>query len=140
MLARVVTRFNAHVHAEPLYALLKPFDGRTVSVGGAVLCLGPVSHYLGRLARVLGDHALALDHLDNALAVSRVLAAPPLVVRTQAETAKVLLDRRAEGDAERCGGEGHPEHASSSPQDSGEHVVAEVVGSQRELSGRGACR
>jgi class 3 adenylate cyclase/tetratricopeptide (TPR) repeat protein len=102
MLARVVTRFNAHVHAEPLYALLKPFAGRTVSVGGAVLCLGPVSHYLGRLARVLGDHALALDHLDNALAVSHVLAAPPLVVRTQAETAKVLLDRRAEGDAGRA--------------------------------------
>jgi class 3 adenylate cyclase/tetratricopeptide (TPR) repeat protein len=102
MLARVVTRFDAHVHAEPLYARLKPFADRTVSVGGAVLCLGPVSHYLGRLARVLGDHELALDHFDNALAVSRALGAPPLVARTQAETAKVLLERNAPGDGGRA--------------------------------------
>ena len=48
-------------------------------------------------------------------------------------------DRRADRDADGGGGEGHPKNASSSPQDAGEHVVAEVVGAEQELSGRGAC-
>ena len=48
-------------------------------------------------------------------------------------------DRRADRDAERGGGEGHPENAPPSPQDAGEHIVAEVVGAEQELSRTGCC-
>lgn len=102
MLARVVARFDAEEHAEPLYQLLRPFAERRCVVGGAVLCLGPISYFLGRLARVLGEHDLALEHLDQALAASRALRAPPLVARTQVETARVLLARSAGGDVGRA--------------------------------------
>lgn len=40
--------------------------------------------------------------MDDALAVSHALGARPLVLRTQSETAKVLLERDARGDAGRA--------------------------------------
>jgi tetratricopeptide (TPR) repeat protein len=99
-LARVVSQFDFDVYAQPLYDLLLPFEDRNTVVGGAVLCLGPISRLLGMLARVTGDCERALAHLEAALERSRALESPPQVARTLYETARVLVDRNSEGDAE----------------------------------------
>jgi hypothetical protein len=67
-------------------------------VGGAVVCLGPVSFVLGTLARAGGRPDAALAHFADALARSRTLCSPALVARTQLETAKAHLLRGGEDD------------------------------------------
>jgi tetratricopeptide (TPR) repeat protein len=101
-LADVVARFDAVEHAPALYRLLLPFADRNSVAGGAILCLGPISRYLGMLARVNGEYDRALQHLRHALARSRSLGSEPVVARTQLETAKVQLARDADGDLVRA--------------------------------------
>jgi tetratricopeptide (TPR) repeat protein len=102
LLARVVGRFDAREYAPPLYRLLLPYADRNCVAGGAILCLGPISRFLGMLARVAGDHERALQHLRQALARSRALGSRSLIARTQFEIAQTLLARGADGDAERA--------------------------------------
>jgi class 3 adenylate cyclase/tetratricopeptide (TPR) repeat protein len=98
ILAQVVGKLDATEHAAPLLELLEPFAERTCVVAGAIFCFGPISRLLGTLARVAGDPERACRYLDDALARSRELASPPLVARTQLETAKALLARGRPGD------------------------------------------
>lgn len=100
MLARVIGRFEAAEYAPPLYRLLFPYADRNCVVGGAILCLGPISRLLGMLARMSGDYESALDHLRDAMFRSRALGSRSLVARTQLELAQTFLDRAAEGDDE----------------------------------------
>ena len=102
-LSEVVARFEARDHAPALYRLLLPFADRNCVGGGAIMTIGPVSRFLGMLARVNGDYERALQHLRHALTRSRALASAPLVARTQLEEAKVLLARGADGDQARAG-------------------------------------
>jgi tetratricopeptide (TPR) repeat protein len=102
-IAQVVGRLDAAEYAEPLLALLEPYDDRNCVIGGAILCFGPMSRMLGTLARVAGDTDRALAYLDDALARSLGLGSPPLVARTNVERAKTLLARRAEGDVDEAG-------------------------------------
>ena len=101
-LSEVVGRVDAVEHAPSLYRLLLPFADRNCVAGGAILCLGPISRFLGMLARVEGDHERALQHLRHALARSTALQSPPLLARTELEVAKVLLARDGEGDRGRA--------------------------------------
>ncbi|MGZ4400443.1 MAG: ATP-binding protein, partial [Gaiellaceae bacterium] len=101
-LSYVVAAFDAREYAPQLYRLLLPFADLNGVAGGAILCLGPVSRYLGMLARVNGDYEQALQHLRHALARSGSLGSEPLVARTQLEKAKVLLARDADGDRARA--------------------------------------
>jgi class 3 adenylate cyclase/tetratricopeptide (TPR) repeat protein len=101
-LADVVARFDDRHHAAALYRLLLPYADRNCVGGGGVLTLGPVSRFLGMLARVNGEHERAVQHLRHALARSRALDSAPLVARTQLEKAKVLLARGREEDATRA--------------------------------------
>jgi tetratricopeptide (TPR) repeat protein len=101
-LAEVVSRYDAVDYSPPLYRLLVPFADRNCVAGGGILCLGPVSRFLGMLARVNGDHDRALQHLRHALVRSQALGSAPLVARTQLEKAKVLLARGAEADLARA--------------------------------------
>jgi DNA-binding winged helix-turn-helix (wHTH) protein/tetratricopeptide (TPR) repeat protein len=94
----IIARSGDATHADELYALLLPFADRNCVVGGAVLCLGPVSFVLGTLARTVGRPDVALAHFDDALVRSRTLRSPALVARTQLETAKAHLLRGGEGD------------------------------------------
>ena len=99
-LGEAVARFDAADHAPALYRLLLPFADRNLVAGGGILCLGPVSRYLGMLARVNGEYERALQHLRHALVRSRALGSEPLVLRTKLENAHVRLARGAEGDDE----------------------------------------
>ena len=49
-----------------------------------------------------GDHALAETYLLDALATSERIGSPPHTTRTRVDLARVLLDRRADGDVERA--------------------------------------
>ena len=97
-LARAVAHFDDATHADELYGMLLPFRERVCVVGGAVLCLGPVSRLLGMLARTAHRPGLALEHFAEALERSRALESAPLVARTQAEAAKAHLMRGEAGD------------------------------------------
>jgi len=97
-LARTIAHFNDATHADALYDLLAPFADRNSVVGGAVLCLGPVSRILGMLALTSGRPDTALAHFADALERSHALESAPLAARTQLDAAKAHLQRGAEGD------------------------------------------
>jgi class 3 adenylate cyclase/tetratricopeptide (TPR) repeat protein len=98
-LARTVAHFDDPTHADELYALLAPFADRICVVGGAVLCLGPISRILGMLARTAGRPGQALWHFADALERSQALGSPPLIARTKLEAAKAHLLRHTADDA-----------------------------------------
>ncbi len=98
-ISRTVAHFEDPTYADELYRLLLPFAGRMAVVGGAVLCLGPISRILGMLARAAGRPDQALEHFAAALASSQALRSAPLIARTQLEAAKAHLRRDAAGDA-----------------------------------------
>jgi hypothetical protein len=51
--------------ARQIYDLLLPFSGRLAAAGNS-FSMGPVDYYLGRLARALGEDAVAQRHLNAA--------------------------------------------------------------------------
>jgi tetratricopeptide (TPR) repeat protein len=97
-LGRTVGHFDDPTYADELYRLLLPFAGRVCVLGGGVVCLGPASRILGMLARAAGNPGLALEHFADALDRSRALGSPPLVARTQLESARAHLLRGRPGD------------------------------------------
>jgi len=98
MLTQALARCDAPDYSRDLYELLIPFEARYISVGGAVLWLGPVSRLLGILAAGFGEHDRSLAHLEDALERSRAFGSEPLIARTEFQTARVLHARGANGD------------------------------------------
>jgi len=82
--------------AATLYALLLPYDGRAIVVGGATACYGAAARYLGMLATVMADWQAARRHFEQALAFDAKLGARPWLAHSQVEYASMLLQ---EGDA-----------------------------------------
>jgi tetratricopeptide (TPR) repeat protein len=102
MLTQALAKIDAPDYCRDLYELVLPFEERNAVIGGAVLCLGPVSRLLGVLAAGAGEYDVALAHLDDAIETSRALDSQPLTARAEFQTASVLLARRAPGDDERA--------------------------------------
>lgn len=102
MLTQALGRCDRPAYCRELYDLLFPFADRYAVVGGAVLCLGPISRLLGLLAAGMGDHDRALEHLDDAIERSCALGSPPLTARAQLAAAKVHRTRNANGDVARA--------------------------------------
>ncbi|MEO3885432.1 BTAD domain-containing putative transcriptional regulator [Nonomuraea sp. B5E05] len=61
---------------ERLYALLLPAEGELAGAGSGLLTLGPVAHFLGRLAGALGRPGAAVEHHRRAGALSARAGAP----------------------------------------------------------------
>jgi class 3 adenylate cyclase/tetratricopeptide (TPR) repeat protein len=78
--------------AADLSARLEPF-GEQVCTNG-VTVVGPVSHYLGRLAAVGRDHDQAAGYFDQAIATCRGLDAPVMQARSEIAWAQALLAAR----------------------------------------------
>ncbi|MGD9891787.1 MAG: LuxR C-terminal-related transcriptional regulator, partial [Dehalococcoidia bacterium] len=89
-------------HSATLYRLLSPHAHRIAVAGGANVCFGAVSHYLGILAATLGDWEAAARHFDDALDRNLRLTAPPLLARTRHAYAAMLLARDGRGDRARA--------------------------------------
>jgi DNA-binding CsgD family transcriptional regulator len=99
-LARACATLGDAPHAAVLYKLLAPHAHRIAVAGGAIVCFGAVSHYLGVLAATQRHWEAAARHFDDALDRNLRLRAPPLLARTRHAYAAMLLARdRAEDHA-----------------------------------------
>ncbi|HKH25690.1 MAG TPA: AAA family ATPase [Acidimicrobiia bacterium] len=90
--------------AAPIYECLVPYAQTLCVVSLNLSEMGPVSRALGVLATLMGDYTRAQLHFEDALATSERIGAPPHVARTSVDYARMLLSRRAAGDAERAQG------------------------------------
>ena len=86
--------------AGPLYEELLPYRGQMVLA--QVSALGPVAHYLGVLAAVLGLPDEADEHFAFACDLQERTGARGMLVRTRLEWARLLLTRGGPGDVERA--------------------------------------
>jgi hypothetical protein len=86
--------------AGALYAALAPYRGRLVIQGGANAAAGPVSHYLGLLATVLGRPDDAADLFSEAAELAGQIGALPSLAHARAGLADVLAARAGPGDIE----------------------------------------
>lgn len=69
--------------ATVLYDALLPLAGRFVVGAGAVTCLGSTSHFLGRLAALLGKPDEARAHLETAVAAHRTAGCVALLAASE---------------------------------------------------------
>jgi tetratricopeptide (TPR) repeat protein len=76
--------------APSLYEALLPYAGVNVVAGLGVICLGPVSRLLGKLAATMGRGSEATRHFEDALEFCRRLEAPVLLAHTQLDFAAAL--------------------------------------------------
>ena len=86
--------------AEPLFEMLLPWAD--LLSYNDVTVEGPVSHYLGGLARVLHRHQQAAELFDAATRFSDRIGAPCFGARTRLSWARMLLDRGQASDGARA--------------------------------------
>ena len=87
--------------ADPLYRILLPY-GSLNAVAVPELALDSTSRPLGILATLLGRFDDAARHFETALRMNERMGARPWVAHTQADQARMLLRRDAEGDRARA--------------------------------------
>lgn len=87
-------------YAAPLYDRLEPWAGQLPATGASAL--GPVSHYLGGLATVLGRYDEADAYFTEAADFSDRVGAKFFLARTRLSWGKMLAQRLGPGDAERA--------------------------------------
>jgi len=83
--------------AAMVYPELAPRRGDNVVIGHGVACYGAADRYLGLLASTLGEHDLAVEHFEQALAVNRRMGATTWVAHTLYDYSRALRIR-ADGD------------------------------------------
>ena len=86
--------------AAQLYAHLAPFTPYNVLFPPAIM-IGPVSHYIGGLAALMGNDSAARRHYEDALVIEGRTGSRHWVARTQIAYGRLLLRSRRPGDAER---------------------------------------
>ncbi|GMV43963.1 MAG: hypothetical protein AMXMBFR64_56790 [Myxococcales bacterium] len=94
LLAETCVRLRDVGRAARLRELLLPLAGRNV-VWASLLaaCDGAASRLIGELSTLLGDWALAAQHLDDAERMNQRIGAPPWVARTRLAKARMLEAR-----------------------------------------------
>jgi class 3 adenylate cyclase len=86
-------------YAGPLFERLAPWASQLPATGGSAL--GPVSHYLGGLATVLGRHDEADGYFTQSAAMCDRMGAKFFAARTDLLWGRLLAARKAPGDTER---------------------------------------
>ena len=89
--AEVAIQLDHRGAAALLYEQLEPFDGYLTFVGTA--CEGPIAHYLGGLATVLGRFEEAERHLATAAELADVAGSPFYRARTLIEQGRLAARR-----------------------------------------------
>lgn len=97
-LVEVCAFLGDKARAALLYDLLLPYAGRTVVVGGNVVCYGAASRYLGLLAATMGQWEKAIRHFEKALSMNTSMGAYPWLAHTQHAYAMMLLTRNKSTD------------------------------------------
>jgi CRP-like cAMP-binding protein len=89
-------------HATNIYEQLRPYAGTAVVVRAPVTaCFGPADQYLGLLAAIMGDLALAEVHFEAALRLARRMRSAPFAAAAEVELARTLRQRGRGGEEER---------------------------------------
>ena len=102
ILAETCTFLGDVDRAARLYDLLLPYAARNVTLPSGGAYFGSVSHYLGKLANIMGRWEQAEDHFDDAVEMNAKMGARPWIVRTQYEYARMLGKRGGEVDMEKA--------------------------------------
>lgn len=102
--AEVAIRLDHREAAGLLYDRLLPYSGQMVSIG--TVCEGPVDHFLGGLAGVLGRYDDAHDHLDRAAVLADDSGSPFYRTRTLIEQGRVSARQGRTTEARRLLAEG----------------------------------
>jgi len=131
LLAEVAAALGDAPRAATLSALLLPYADRNVTVTGGAVSVGPVSRYLGLLARAMGRNDDAECHLTAALEIGGHLRARPIIAHVQSELAELLLYRRGPSDDARAAE--LLSHAGATASELGMAQLAERVARLREL-------
>jgi DNA-binding winged helix-turn-helix (wHTH) protein len=102
-LAQTAAALGERTQSESLYALLAPY-AHCYAVDVSFHCAGSVSHFLGLLARALGEPQAAIEHFKKAVAHNRRFELEACAVSSQYQLALGLLgslesSERAEGEA-----------------------------------------
>lgn len=95
ILAEVTSELEHRQIAADLYAVLRPFSQRLVTIGLGVTCWGTVARALGRLALVLEDRDAAIAHYREAIEVAGRAQAHPWLAEVQWELAELLAPEDA---------------------------------------------
>jgi DNA-binding CsgD family transcriptional regulator/tetratricopeptide (TPR) repeat protein len=82
--------------AAEIYPELRAYAGGIVTVGHGVACYGSADRYLGIVAEVAGDRALAREHLETALAVDRGMGAWTWLAHTEYHLGRLLASGPAD--------------------------------------------
>jgi hypothetical protein len=98
--AAVAAHLGATAHAERLATELRPYAGQAVPL--MTIPTPAVAHHLGLLSTTLGRYDEAETWFAAAAATHERLGAPHCLALTRLERARMLLARRAAGDAERA--------------------------------------
>ena len=88
-------------YAGPLFDRLAPWVDQFSASGGST-AEGPVSHYLGGLATVLGRYNEADAFFTQAVAMSARMSAKFFAARTNLQWGKMLTERSAAGDIDKA--------------------------------------
>ena len=99
-LAAACTMIGDARRARQLYPHLAPFTPYNVVVPPALVA-GPVSHYIGGLAALMGDDAAARRHYEETLALEARTGSCQWTARTQIAYGRLLGRSAQAGDAER---------------------------------------
>jgi tetratricopeptide (TPR) repeat protein len=93
LLSDVCAELGDAARAEGLYELLEPYAAMNASHQTLRFYMGSVSHFLARLAAVLGRREEASQCFEAALEMNERLGARPSLARTRYEFARFLLSR-----------------------------------------------
>jgi DNA-binding SARP family transcriptional activator len=88
--------------ASTLHSRLEPFADRLVTIAWGSVVTGSVSHYLALLDTTVKRFDEAEAHFDSAAKTHERIGAATWLARTRLEWARMLLERRRQGDVERA--------------------------------------
>jgi len=77
-------------HAAELYDRLAPYAGRNVDVGWGIACWGPVDHFRGLAASLLGRREVALSHFASAAEMNERMGLRHWAIRNTVARAQLL--------------------------------------------------
>ncbi len=97
--AELSVLFGDRATGATIYPDLLPYADRLVSILAHTPIEGPVTLYLGMLATLAEDWAVAESHLRAAVAMSRATGSPPYEAAAELATARLLLARSRPAEA-----------------------------------------
>jgi len=100
-LVRAVVRLGERDYAETLHALLVPYP-QHYAANFSFLCEGSVPQLLGMLASMLGRHAEAVRHLEDALRLSERATLVLRASEVRLQLARCLLEHGADSEHKRA--------------------------------------